>query len=78
MVGSNHNEDQFRVLKIDRTSPYELQVTDDEVFYSKSEMMDLLAMIENGNRATGGLQKVAQCFGILGNLSFNRLCLWDR
>ncbi|KAJ3414686.1 phosphatidylinositol-3,5-bisphosphate 5-phosphatase [Chytridiales sp. JEL 0842] len=70
MVGSNQHEDQFRVLKIDRTSPYELNVTDDEVTYSKSEMMDLLAMIEHGNKATGGLQKVAQCFGIIGFIRF--------
>jgi hypothetical protein len=59
-------EETFRILKIDRTLPYELEVIDDEVVYYQNEMMDLLAMIENGNKASGGLQKVATCYGILG------------
>ncbi|KAJ3191528.1 phosphatidylinositol-3,5-bisphosphate 5-phosphatase [Irineochytrium annulatum] len=32
--------------------------------------MDLLKMIENGNKATGGLSKVATCHGIVGFVKF--------
>ncbi|KAJ3108265.1 phosphatidylinositol-3,5-bisphosphate 5-phosphatase [Phlyctochytrium planicorne] len=70
MVGSNQNEDNYCILKIDRTDPDELTITDDEVVYSKHEMMDLLAMIENGNKSSGGLSKVASCFGIVGFVKF--------
>ena len=31
VVGSNNTEDIFRVLKIDRTEPRELQINDDKV-----------------------------------------------
>ena len=31
MVGSNHTETRFRVLKIDRTEPKELHIVDDKV-----------------------------------------------
>ncbi|KAJ3191309.1 phosphatidylinositol-3,5-bisphosphate 5-phosphatase, partial [Dinochytrium kinnereticum] len=66
MVGSNQSEDSYRILKIDRTDTEEVNVTDDEIIYSKQEMMDLLAMIENGNKSAGGLAKVAPCFGTVG------------
>ncbi|KAJ3012423.1 UNVERIFIED_CONTAM: phosphatidylinositol-3,5-bisphosphate 5-phosphatase [Siphonaria sp. JEL0065] len=33
-------------------------------------MMDLLKMIESGNAATGGLRRVASCFGIVGFVKF--------
>ncbi|KAI8849108.1 SacI homology domain-containing protein [Chytridium lagenaria] len=70
MVGSNQNEDTYRILKIDRTDTEEVNVTDDEIVYSKQDMMDLLAMIENGNKSSGGLARVAPCFGIVGFVRF--------
>ncbi|KAG0340490.1 phosphatidylinositol-3,5-bisphosphate 5-phosphatase [Podila minutissima] len=46
---------RFRVLKIDlTTAPDELSITEDETVYSKSEVDDLLEMIANGNKSTGG------------------------
>ena len=66
MVGSNQGDDHFRVLKIDRTAVTELNVTDDEVVYSKQEVLELLSMIEDGNRSSGGLHKVTAFFGIVG------------
>ncbi|KAJ1569358.1 phosphatidylinositol-3,5-bisphosphate 5-phosphatase [Cladochytrium tenue] len=70
VFGSNQNEDLYSVLKIDRTTPYELNVTEDVVKYTKSEAMDLLTMIDEGNKSTGGLQKVDSCFGIVGFVRF--------
>lgn len=31
LIGSNNTQTKFRVLKIDRTEPYELNITDDKV-----------------------------------------------
>ncbi|KAF9283824.1 phosphatidylinositol-3,5-bisphosphate 5-phosphatase [Mortierella antarctica] len=46
---------RFRVLKIDlTTAPDELSITEDETVYSKYEVDDLLEMIANGNKSTGG------------------------
>lgn len=66
IVGSNQSDERFRVLKIDRTSGNELNVIDDEVVYSKQEITELLGMIENGNKSSGGLHKVVSFFGIVG------------
>ncbi|KAJ3287826.1 phosphatidylinositol-3,5-bisphosphate 5-phosphatase [Rhizoclosmatium sp. JEL0117] len=72
MVGSGADEDSFRILKIDRTldSNGSLSVTEDQTLYSRQEMMELLSMIESGNAATGGLRRVASCFGIVGFVKF--------
>ncbi|KAI8589540.1 polyphosphoinositide phosphatase Fig4 [Geranomyces variabilis] len=70
IVGSNQSDERFRVLKIDRTDGNELNVIEDEVVYTKVEMQELLSMIENGNKASGGLHKVASFFGIVGFIRF--------
>ncbi|KAJ3004687.1 phosphatidylinositol-3,5-bisphosphate 5-phosphatase [Thoreauomyces humboldtii] len=70
IVGSNQSDERFRVLKIDRTDGNELNVINDEVVYSKSEIKELLTMIENGNKSSGGLHKVASFFGIVGFTRF--------
>ncbi|KAJ3063072.1 phosphatidylinositol-3,5-bisphosphate 5-phosphatase, partial [Podochytrium sp. JEL0797] len=72
MVGSRADEDSFRILKIDRILDTNgtLSVTDDKIIYSRQEMLDLLAMIESGNAATGGLRRVTSCFGIVGFVKF--------
>ncbi|RUS30451.1 SacI homology domain-containing protein [Jimgerdemannia flammicorona] len=69
LVGSNQADSVFRVLKIDRTSPVELTVIVDDTMYTKQEVVDLLMMIEYGNR-TGGLSKVASAWGIIGFVRF--------
>lgn len=70
ILGTNQNEEKYRVLKIDRTVPEELIITDDDVIYSKQEIKQLLAMIEDGNKVTGGLHKIARFFGIIGFIKF--------
>ncbi|KAG0262163.1 phosphatidylinositol-3,5-bisphosphate 5-phosphatase [Mortierella polycephala] len=62
---------RFRVLKIDRTSaPEELSITEDETIYSKSQVDNLLEMISNGNKATGGMREIAKFYGIVGFVRF--------
>jgi hypothetical protein len=69
VVASNQSDSRYRVLKIDRTSPVGevLPVTEDGVIYSRTEVTDLLKMIEEGNRNSGGLVRACPSFyGIVG------------
>ncbi|KAJ1658606.1 phosphatidylinositol-3,5-bisphosphate 5-phosphatase [Dispira simplex] len=70
VVGSSPSDTRFRVLKIDRTSGSSLQLVEDNVIYTKEEITDLLAMIAEGNRASGGLHKVVTAYGIVGFIRF--------
>ncbi|XP_046335599.2 polyphosphoinositide phosphatase-like isoform X2 [Haliotis rufescens] len=76
IVGSNKTETKFRVLKIDRTEPRELVVHDDKVEYSKTEIRNILTMINVGNqtplarRGGVGLTKTVSAFGIVGFIRF--------
>lgn len=71
LVGSNNSQTKFRVLKIDRMEPRELNVVDDQREYSREEIQDLLSMIDVGNRNRQGISgtpflPVASAFGIVG------------
>jgi phosphatidylinositol 3,5-bisphosphate 5-phosphatase len=69
VVASNQSDSRYRVLKIDRTSRVGdvLPVTEDGVIYSRTEVTDLLKMIEEGNRNSGGLVRACPLFyGIVG------------
>ncbi|CAO3565394.1 unnamed protein product [Mortierella alpina] len=72
IVGTNApSGTRFRVLKIDRTSTQdELLITEDETVYSKAQVDDLLGMIVNGNKATGGMREVTKFYGIVGFVRF--------
>ncbi|KAI3488025.1 hypothetical protein L1887_47995 [Cichorium endivia] len=52
------------------SSRLELNVTSDRVVYSRTQVAELLEMIREGNRATGGLQEVGRFFGIVGFIRF--------
>lgn len=71
LVGSNNSQTKFRVLKIDRMEPRELNVVDDQQIYSREEIQSLLSMIDVGNRNRQGslgtpFVPVASAFGIVG------------
>lgn len=66
LIGSDRNKRFFRVLKIDRSEPSDLNISEDPVVYSPQEIKNLLQRIAEGNRATGGLTFVAKVFGIAG------------
>lgn len=42
LVGSNNTETKFRVLKLDRTEPRELIISDDKIVYTAREIRELL------------------------------------
>lgn len=49
---------------------WELNVTSDRVIYSRTQVNDLLSLLREGNRASGGLHEVGRFFGIVGFIRF--------
>ena len=88
VVASNTSDSLHRIIKIDRTAQDELVVIEDEAVYSGRQMTAMLKMLEDGNKASGGLGRPKVFFGIIGTLflppvpgsydglrlTFDRLC----
>ena len=66
MIGRDKTRTYWRVLKIDRLDPSELNLREDSTTYTESECSDLLRRIHEGNKSTGGLKFVTTCYGIVG------------
>lgn len=66
IVGSNTSESMHRVLKIDRTSQEELSIVEDKTVYNEKQLKQLLRMLDDGNRTTGGFTRAGVFFGIAG------------
>lgn len=66
MIGRDKNRISWRVLKIDRSDTSELNILEDSTTYTEDECQDLLKRIHEGNKATGGLKFVTNCYGIVG------------
>ncbi|KAI9007733.1 SacI homology domain-containing protein [Hyaloraphidium curvatum] len=68
IIASDSEQTAYRVLKVDRTTR-DLHIIPDPTSYSKQEIRDLLKMIEDGNKGSGGLSKVLDMFyGLVGFL----------
>ncbi|KAK7291771.1 hypothetical protein RIF29_07180 [Crotalaria pallida] len=70
MIGRDRSRTFWRVLKIDRLDPAELNLREDSTTYTESECSDLLKRIHEGNKSTGGLKFVTTCYGIVGFIKF--------
>jgi phosphatidylinositol 3,5-bisphosphate 5-phosphatase len=68
IIASNASDSRHRIIKIDRTSQEELNIVEDEVEYTGKQMKAMLSMLDDGNRASGGLGKAKVFFGIAGLL----------
>lgn len=66
IVSSDSADALHRLLRIDRTSQSELDVVEDDMVYSSKQMEEVLKMLEEGNRGSGGLTKSQPFFGIAG------------
>lgn len=53
-------------------SEWELNLTSDRVVYTRTQIGELLDMIGEGNRATGGLKEIGKYFGIVGFIRFTQ------
>lgn len=49
---------------------WELNVTSDRVIYTRTQVTDLLSLLREGNRSSGGLHEVGRFFGIVGFIRF--------
>ncbi|KIP11132.1 hypothetical protein PHLGIDRAFT_64286 [Phlebiopsis gigantea 11061_1 CR5-6] len=71
IVASNASDSRHKIIRIDRTScGEELDVVEDDATYSGKQMTAMLKMLEDGNRANGGLGKPRIFFGIAGFIRF--------
>lgn len=78
VVGSDESRKQWRVLKIDRSQPSELNIYEDPITYSKSECKCLLEQLDHENNVTGGLNKITVCYGIVGMCGLDLMEKHDR
>lgn len=71
LIGADIMEQQYRVLKIDRTSPPGLlNIFEDDIVYEQKEMFRLLKTIQDGNKGTGGLKLKCSTWGLMGFIRF--------
>ncbi|XP_073149173.1 phosphoinositide phosphatase SAC3-like [Henckelia pumila] len=70
MVGRDKSRSHWKVLKIDRLEPSDLNICEDPTTYTERECSDLLRRIHEGNKSTGGLKFVTTCYGIVGFIKF--------
>ncbi|KAJ3503585.1 hypothetical protein NLJ89_g8366 [Agrocybe chaxingu] len=70
IIASNASDSRHRIIKIDRTAQDELNIVEDEVEYTGKQMSNNLKMLDDGNRASGGLGKAKVFFGIAGFIRF--------
>ncbi|KAI4344657.1 hypothetical protein L6164_011856 [Bauhinia variegata] len=70
MIGRDKSRTYWRVLKIDRLDPSELNICEDSTTYTESECSELLRRMHEGNKSTGGLKFVTTCYGIVGFIKF--------
>lgn len=66
IIASNASDSRHRIIKIDRTTQEELNIVEDEAEYTGRQMTAMLKMLDDGNRASGGLGKAKVFFGIAG------------
>lgn len=71
LVGGDIVDKKFRVLKIDRTAESgNLTIAEDDIFYTKKEMNQLLNAVDDGNKSSGGLKLKCTNWGLLGFIRF--------
>ncbi|XVE70768.1 hypothetical protein DITRI_Ditri10aG0097600 [Diplodiscus trichospermus] len=70
MIGRDKSRTYWRVLKIDRLDPSELNIREDSTTYTERECSELLRRIHEGNKSTGGLKFVTTCYGVVGFIKF--------
>ena len=69
IVASNASDSRHRIIKIDRTSPVDLEVVEDDTDYSGKQMSAMLKMLDDGNKGSGGIGKDRVISGIAGKPS---------
>ncbi|PPQ98648.1 hypothetical protein CVT24_004146 [Panaeolus cyanescens] len=70
VIASNAADSRHRIIKIDRTTQDELDIVEDEAEYTGKQMTAMLKMLDDGNKASGGVSRSRVFFGIAGFIRF--------
>ena len=74
VIGSDAAEKHYKLLKLDRCIVHPTSLSDvlmeDQNVYEQAEMTEMLNMISEGNKTTGGLTQVATGYGLVGFVRF--------
>ncbi|WZZ83203.1 hypothetical protein YC2023_103775 [Brassica napus] len=70
LIGRDEKKAFWRILKIDRTDPNELNLFEDPTRYTHDEITQLKKWISRGNQKYGGLRAETTCYGIIGFVKF--------
>ena len=71
IVGADLLDRHFRILQIDRTAePGQLEVTEDDIVYSKKETDQILNAVDEAHKSSGGLKLKCSTWGLLGFTRF--------
>ncbi|KAJ0237344.1 SAC domain-containing protein [Hirschfeldia incana] len=70
LIGRDKKQTFWRVLKIDRTDPTELNLFEDPTRYTHDEIIQLKRWLSRGNEKYGGLRTETTCYGIIGFVKF--------
>ena len=71
LVGADSLDHRFRILKIERSMGLaELEIADDGIVYTETEMNQLLNAVDDGNKGSGGLKLRTSAWGLLGFIRF--------
>ncbi|KAI0340121.1 hypothetical protein BDW22DRAFT_1379536 [Trametopsis cervina] len=70
IVASNTSDSRHKIIKIDRTASTPPPVVEDDALYSGKQMSEMLKMLEDGNKGSGGLGKARVFFGVAGFVRF--------
>ncbi|MCO5577099.1 hypothetical protein L7F22_030921 [Adiantum nelumboides] len=70
LIGRDKSRSHWRVLKLDRSEPSELNLFEDPGVYTIQDIKDLLSRLGEGNRSCGGVKFVTKAYGIVGFVKF--------
>ncbi|KAJ4889430.1 Phosphoinositide phosphatase SAC5 [Raphanus sativus] len=70
LIGRDKKQAFWRILKIDRTNPNELNLFEDPTRYTHEEIVQLKKWLSRGNQEYGGLRTETTCYGIIGFVRF--------
>ncbi|KAF8114273.1 hypothetical protein N665_0039s0037 [Sinapis alba] len=70
LIGRDKKKTFWRILKIDRTDPTELNLFEDPTMYTHEQIVQLKKWISRGNQQYGGLRAETTCYGIIGFVKF--------
>ncbi|WZZ83204.1 hypothetical protein YC2023_103776 [Brassica napus] len=68
LIGRDKKKTFWRLLKIDRTDPNELNLFEDPTRYTHEQIVELKKWISRGNQEYSGLRAETTCYGIIDSL----------